>query len=246
MESIQPKQGSDKLKGILDKADTSACLTCGTCVSGCASAGIDDMDPRQVLRMLAYGMEEELIASRWAWVCTGCLRCNRECPMGVNAGPIQKFLKAGRERDKVPGNLHKGGVTCVEKGNHIGVPKEDYLWVLEDSAEELEEDEGLAGFKVPVDKEGANLLLFPNSKEVFGEPDDMKWWWKIFYAAKEDWTVPSENWDSYNWGLFSGNDEHHKAIAKHQVDNMNKLKAKTMILPDCGGGSLACRMGIHN
>ena len=246
MEAIQPKPISDKFKEIIKKADMNACLTCGTCIAGCPSSGIDDMEPRQVLRMLAYGLEEEVVASRWPWVCTGCLRCNRECPMGVNMGPIQKVLKAMRPRDKVPGSLHKGGVTCVEKGNHIGVPQGDYLWLLEDGAEEMQEEEGLTDFKVPVDKEGANYLMFPNSKEVFGEPDDMKWWWRIFYAAKESWTVPSENWDSYNWGLFAGNDEIHKAIVKHQVDNMNKLKAKTMILPDCGGGSLACRMGIHS
>ena len=30
---------------------------------------------------------------------------------------------------------------------------------------------------------------------------------KIFYAAGENWTMPSEGWDMTNFGLFSGDDE---------------------------------------
>ena len=50
----------------------------------------------------------------------------------------------------------------------------------------MDEDEGFPGFYVPVDKKGANILVTINSKEPFGEPDDMKFWWRIFYCAKED------------------------------------------------------------
>jgi len=60
---------------------------------------------------------------------------------------------------------------------------------------ENDEEQPCPGFYVPVDKEGANIIVTINSKEPFGEPDDMKFWWKIFYAAKEDWTVSSTNWE---------------------------------------------------
>jgi hypothetical protein len=98
-----------------------------------------------------------------------------------------------------------------ERGNNLGIPKTDFLFLLADLGKEMEE-EGFPGFYAPVDKKGANVLVTINSKEPFGEPDDMKFWWKIFYAAKEDWTVPSENWEGVNWGLFSGDDESMKTL----------------------------------
>jgi dimethylglycine catabolism B len=61
-----------------------------------------------------------------------------------------------------------------------------------------------------------------DSKEVLADNDDMKWWWKIFYAAKENWTVPSENWEAVDWGLFTGNAEATKILAKRKIDFMMK------------------------
>ena len=94
------------------------------------------------------------------------------------------------------------------------------------------EDEGFPGFYAPVDKEGANIIVTINSKEPFGEPDDMKFWWKFFYAAKEDWTVSSTNWEGVNWGLFSGDDENMKIQVERVIENARRLKAKTILYPE--------------
>jgi hypothetical protein len=136
-----------------------------------------------------------------------------------------------RERDKVPGPIHKGVVMDLERGNNLGIPKADFLFLLADLAKEMEE-EGFPGFYVPVDKKGANVLVTINSKEPFGEPDDMKFWWRIFYAAKEDWTVPSYNWEGVNWGLFSGDDESMKALVGRIVEHLERLECKTLLLPE--------------
>jgi hypothetical protein len=34
------------------------------------------------------------------------------------------------------------------------------------------------GFYVAVDKEGANIIVTINSKEPFGEPEGMMFWWQ--------------------------------------------------------------------
>jgi hypothetical protein len=105
----------------------------------------------------------------------------------------------------VPGPLHKGTIMNFERGNNLGIPRDDFLFLLGDLGPEMEDDEKqpCPGFHVPVDKEEANIIVTINSKEPFAEPDDMKFWWRIFYAAKEDWTVSSTNWEGVNWGLFS-------------------------------------------
>jgi hypothetical protein len=79
---------------------------------------------------------------------------------------------------------------------------------------------------------GANVLVTINSKEPFGEPDDMKFWWKIFYAAREDWTTTSDNWEGVNWGLFSGDDEAKKTFVGRIVDHLERLECKTLLLPE--------------
>jgi len=84
----------------------------------------------------------------------------------------------------------------------------------------------------PVDKRGARILVTVNSKEPFSEPDDMKWWWKIFYAAGESWTISSENWEGVNWGLFSGDDRAMKTIVGRIVENMRRLNCTALLLPE--------------
>ena len=55
----------------------------------------------------------------------------------------------------------------LERGNNLGIPRDDFLFLLGDLSKEMDEDEGFPGFYVPVDKKGANVLLTINSKEPF-------------------------------------------------------------------------------
>ena len=120
-------------------------------------------------------------------------------------------------------------ITVLLHDNHIyGLTKQAELGV----EMENDEEQPTPGFYVPVDKEGANVIVTINSKEPFGEPDDMKFWWKMFYAAKEDWTVSSTNWEGVNWGLFSGDDESMKVQVGRVIENARRLKAKTILYPE--------------
>ncbi len=64
---------------------------------------------------------------------------------------------------------------------------------------------------------------------------------KIFYAAKESWTLSTKMYDVTNYGLFSGNNEDAAAIAKHLYDEVKRLNANTLVLGECGHGSRATR-----
>jgi excisionase family DNA binding protein len=207
------------------------CLTCGSCASACPISGVDGLDPRKAVRMVVLGLEQDLVDSQWPWKCTLCGKCEEACPMKVELVSMFRTARGMRERDKVPGPIHKGVVMCLNRGNNLGIPKDDFLYLLDELGEEMAED-CCPGIKIPVDKVGANLMVTINSKEPFGEPDDMKFWWKIFYAAKEDWTIPSVNWEGVNWGLFSGDDEAMKTFVGRIVENMYRLQCKTLLLPE--------------
>jgi dimethylglycine catabolism B len=218
-------------KLAVDAKMADLCFTCGTCAGGCPVTGIDGFDPRKAIRMAALGLDDELIDSRWPWICTLCGRCENQCPMGINLMKTFRKARGLRERDKVPGPIHKGTMMNLQRGNNLGIPRDDFLSLLADLGQELAHDE-CPGFYVPVDKKGANIITTINSKEPFGEPDDMKFWWKIFYAAKEDWTVSSTNWEGVNWGLFSGDDPAWKEQVGRVLENARRLECKTLLLPE--------------
>ncbi len=215
----------------LDASWADSCLTCGTCSSACPISGVDGLDPRKIVRMAVFGMDDALIESQWPWKCTMCGKCEEACPANIQITALMRKIRGSRDRDKVPGPIHKGVAMCLERGNNLGIPKDDFLFLCEDLGEELAEEE-CPGFKTPIDVHGARVMITVNSKEPFGEPDDMKWWWKIFYAAGESWTIPSENWEGVNWGLFSGDDESMKTVVGRIVDNMRRLNCKVLLLPE--------------
>jgi excisionase family DNA binding protein len=238
-----------ELGGPVDKiyADSSwgdACLTCGTCAGACPIAGVDGLDPRKIVRMAFLGMEDDLIASDWPWKCTMCGKCEHVCPTNIEIIQLIRKIRAGRKRENVPGPINKGIKTCLERGNNLGIPKEDFIALLEGMGQELAEDQ-CPGFVTPIDAHGARLLMQVNSKEPFTDPDDMKWWWKIFHSAGESWTISSENWEGVNWGYFSCDDSSMKTVIGRIVDNMRRLNCKTLLLPESGHAYYATRYGLE-
>ncbi len=225
------KLGKRESKLRVDPKWADVCLTCGTCAGGCPVTGVDGMDPRKAVRMAALGLDDELINSRFPWICTLCGRCERACPMGVEILAMMRRARSLRERDKVPGPIHKGTMMSMQRGNNLGIPRDDFLQLLAEVGVE-EMGECCPGFYVPVDKVGARVITTINSKEPFGEPEDMRFWWKIYYAARESWTVSSENWEGVTWGLFSGDDESMKEQARRVLDNARRLKAEVLLLPE--------------
>ena len=208
------------------------CITCALCASSCPASGIDGFDPRKLIRMISLGMETELVQARWPWICTMCGKCENACPMEIDIADSIRQVRALRERDDVPGILHQGLQAALETGNNLRLPEEDYVFILEDVAEEVAEEEGFKDFKVKVDKKGARYLTTIHNKLVNTHTDDLKHWWKIFHAADEDWTVPSQNWEGTSWGYFTGDDEAMKTLAGRILEQMERLNVGGLLWPE--------------
>ncbi len=208
------------------------CMTCGICACACPVSGVDGFDPRQVVRLTAMGLEQELVESRWPWICTLCGKCENACPMEVRIADVVRRIRSLRERDRVPGILHKGLQAALETGNNLRLPKEDYLFILEDVAGEIREEPGFESLRVEVDKKGARVLTTIHNKLVNTHTEDLKHWWKIFHAAGESWTVSSANWEGTSWGYFTGDDEAMKTMAGRILHQMETLEIDTLLWPE--------------
>ena len=90
---------------------------------------------------------------------------------------------------------------------------------------------------MPLDKQGAKILFTVNPREPKFFPLSLQASAKVFWAAREDWTLASDcGWDLTNYGLFNCNDEQAGRITQNLVDAMARLGCKTLVIGECGHG----------
>ncbi|MEW5762464.1 MAG: 4Fe-4S dicluster domain-containing protein [Bacillota bacterium] len=69
------------------------CYQCAKCAAGCIVLEHADFTPHQVLRMVALGLRDRVLASRAIWLCSGCLTCTVRCPNGIDIARVMDTLK---------------------------------------------------------------------------------------------------------------------------------------------------------
>jgi Fe-S oxidoreductase/CheY-like chemotaxis protein len=168
--------------------------------------------------------------------CTMCRRCTLNCPFGVDTALI---MRTARGLLTAQGIAPEGVLTVNRDqwmvGNQMGVSKEDYLETLEWLEEEAQAELG-PDFRVPIDKEGAEIVYVINPREVKYAPLSLLAAFKIFYLARADWTMPSVGWDNTNFGLFSGDNSLGAHMGRLAFDQAKRLGVKRMVISECGHG----------
>lgn len=56
------------------------CINCGNCTAICSLTQEDDRFPRNVIRMVQLGLNDELLGSKELWLCFNCGDCSETCP----------------------------------------------------------------------------------------------------------------------------------------------------------------------
>ena len=153
----------DTVKTLLPEGgNLDMCLTCGACTSGCPATGLEGLDPRKVLRMASLGMDEELLASNWPWMCTMCQRCIYVCPMKIDIPQLIFNLRSSRPRDQRPKGILGSCDMALRSDtcSAMGASEEDWRFVVEDVAEEVRQNQpGFENLQAPMDKKGAYFYL---------------------------------------------------------------------------------------
>jgi len=174
--------------------------------------------------------------------CTNCRRCSINCPMGVDYATFNRMARGLL----VSVGVMPEGVAVVSKdqwelGNQMGVLKEDYIDTLEWLSEEMEMEMNDPKAIIPIDKTDCEVVYSINPREVKYDPRTISDAAKIFYAAGENWTMPSEGWDMTNFGLFSGDDALGGAVARRVYEKVSELRGKILVISECGHGYRSTR-----
>ncbi len=233
LEKAPTSRFKDKVMELLPEGgNLNACLTCGACAAGCPASGLENMDPRKLLRMAALGMDDELLSTDWCWMCSMCQRCIYVCPMQIDIPQLVFQIRKSHPRGERPKGIINSCDMALRNDtcSAMGATEEDWRFVVEDVADEVRESQaGFEDLQVPMDKSGATYFLNQNSREPVTEPDEMIPLWKILHLAGADWTYGSKGWAAENYCLFAADEENWEKIVRTKAKAVDDLGCKVWL-----------------
>jgi Fe-S oxidoreductase len=180
--------------------------------------------------------------------CSGCRRCAKFCPFGIdNSVLARKGRAVVHALGKSPFMMSETQRISDETGNDEGQTYASFMDACQFLVEEVKDDFGL-DVEIPVDKEGADILFIPASADLISFPETQMGVAVFFEALKKidgtTWTMSSKAFDGANFGLFTGDDPH--MMRKNQLahDACTELGVKNLVIGECGHAyRIAKRMG---
>jgi len=174
--------------------------------------------------------------------CTMCGRCVPHCSIGVD---ISYVIKKGREMlakmGYVPKTLQTTINAALETGNNMGISDQEFTDTLKWLEEDLQFEVNDNSATIPLNERGREILYTLNPREPKFFPLSISAMAKVFWAAKESWTLSTQMYDVTNYAYYSGNFDEAAVITRRLYDEMHHLEAKSCILAECGHGSRAFR-----
>ena len=186
----------------------------------------------------AEDLTEEVLDEWYSYYhqCSQCRRCSVYCPFGIDTAEVSM---AAREIMDSVGKGQKYANEIIGKvftvGNNLGLPTKAIRSTLDDLEEEMQEDTGL-DIKMPLDEEGAEILLVTPSADLFAEPhiDGLMGYAKVFHQAGVTWTLSSYASEAANFGVFIGSYENMREVSLRIRKAAEDLGVRRIVFGECG------------
>jgi Fe-S oxidoreductase len=172
-----------------------------------------------------------------AYRCTLCRRCAQVCPLGIDNALISREIRKlfSQEMGIAARELHEQGtVQQLRVGSSTGITPKALANIIAFMEDDIEEKTGKR-IEIPVDKEGADVLLVHNAGEFLAWPENPEAFAILFDAAGIDWTLSSElaGYDAVNYGIWY-DDVQAARVAVHHAEAARRLKVKKICVGECG------------
>jgi heterodisulfide reductase subunit C len=70
------------------------CIQCGTCTASCPVKEIDpEYNCRRIIRIATLGAKEQVLNSKFVWMCSTCYSCYERCPWDVKITDLMTAFK---------------------------------------------------------------------------------------------------------------------------------------------------------
>lgn len=101
------------------------CYQCQKCSSGCQVGLYIDFQPNQIIRMIQFGLKDELLKSSAIWLCVNCETCGARCPNGISISAVTDALREMALEEKVAASeknipiFHETFLNAVKSGGRV-------------------------------------------------------------------------------------------------------------------------------
>ena len=137
------------------------------------------------------------------------------CPFGIDIAYLMLTVRR---------ICHLLGVTplYIQDTAHSHATTMNQMWVKDDEWidtlqwQEEEAQAEIPTLRIPLEKEGADIMYTVNAREVKHYPEDLAEAAILFHLAGESWTVPSTGWEQTSLAMFAGDWE----ACKIQVESV--------------------------
>jgi len=256
--------GINALVNVIDRpiaAYFNSCVHCGFCAEACVFftetgdpkyTPIHKVEPlRKVWKqnftvwgrlMSMLGLSKPLtIEELKQWeplvydACTMCGRCSTVCPLGNDITYMIRKLREGMvAAGVVPEDLKGAAYRTLTTGSPMNIS----LATIQATIANVEKE---TGFKVPLDKAGAEFMVLLSANEVALYPEIIGAMARIFHKVGLTWTLSSTAYEATNAGIQMGSSDVARALVQRIVDSAERLQVKTVISPECGHAYTALR-----
>jgi Fe-S oxidoreductase len=237
-----------------------ACVRCGLCAQAChfhLATGDPKYTPAYKLEPLhrAYmrqsspfaplvrglGLVKKLTVDdlqQWQELvydaCTMCGRCTTICPMGVDIAELVRVTRHGMYKaGLIPERLALMDRTARQWGSPA-TPAEDLPDILAEVSQEH-------GVEIPCDLPSADVLVTAAPAELGDHTKALADAAKILNRLGLRWTMHQGGFDASNIGFNNGDVELQERLTRALIDTAVKVRAHTILLPECGHAYGAAR-----
>ena len=160
--------------------------------------------------------------------CTLCRRCVVNCPFGVDTALLMQTARSlSTASGQAPEILVQLADTSIDRGENLELFREILIENLKSLEEEVRQRTGDPGASIPIEKKGADILFVALSGAHSIVPPAV-----LFHHAKANWTLSL--FEASNYGVFLGDIERAKRIAKRIIDEAKRLEVKDVVIGECG------------